>query len=204
MADDDLFWPSLYSRLAPSRYRPIEAIDLEEEERAREEEDPETFGLSRFFIGFDTLRAHVETELQTLLNATCAEAAILGAALRGQPASAVAPEEHPFARHPHVRNSIVNFGLPAFIGRNIYALSVSQIEERLRQAVLSFEPRIRPETMRVQVVANRSNRVNPDQPLEFIVEGDILGTQHSIGILISTYWDPEKVRTRVTRVDLER
>ena len=208
-AQDDLFWPSLYSRLAPSRYRPIEMVDREEEEALRAEAgdaamDDEGFGLSRFFVPFDTLRAHVETELQALLNATCLEAALLGADLRGLPADRVAPEDYPFEGHPHVRASIVNYGLPAFVGRNLYAMSPAQIEDRLRRAVESFEPRIRPETMRVRVIADRADRVNADQPLEFVVEGEILGADQALRIVISTFWDPEKIRTEVARIDVGR
>ena len=203
-AQDALFWPSLYSRLAPSRYRPIEDVDREEEVALREEAADAGFGLSRFFVPFDTLRAHVETELQALLNATCLEAALLGADLRGLPADKVAPEDYPFEAHPHVRDSIVNYGLPAFVGRNLYAMSPAQIEDRLRRAVESFEPRIRPETMRVRVIADRADRVNPDQPLEFVVEGEILGADQTLRIVISTFWDPEKIRTEVARIDVGR
>lgn len=208
-AQDALFWPSLYSRLAPSRYRPIEVVDREEEDALRADADDgeaggDGFGLSRFFVPFDTLRAHVETELQALLNATCLEAALLGAALRGLPADKVPPEAFPFEGHPHVRASIVNYGLPAFVGRNLYAMDPAQIEDRLRRAVESFEPRIRPETMRVRVITDRADRVNPDQPLEFVVEGEILGADQALRIVISTFWDPEKIRTEVARVDVGR
>jgi type VI secretion system protein ImpF len=201
---DALFWPSLYGRLAPSRYRAIEDVDFDEERAAREDPADTAFGLSRFFVPFEVLRAHVEKELQALLNATCLESVLLGRGLRGLPADAPAQEEHPFAAHPHVRASIVNYGLPAFVGRNIYAMAPAAIEERLRRAVEQFEPRIRPETMRVRVIADRADRVNPDQPLEFVVEGEIVGAEQAMRIVISTTWDPEKVRTAVSNVDVGR
>lgn len=201
---DALFWPSLYGRLAPSRYRAIEDVDFDEERAARDDASDAAFGLSRFFVPFEVLRAHVEQELQSLMNATCLESALLGAELRGLPADAAAQDEHPFAAHPNVRSSIVNYGLPAFIGRNVYALAPAAIEERLRRAVEQFEPRIRPETMRVRVIADRADRVNPDQPLEFVVEGEIVGAEQSMRIVISTVWDPEKVRTAVASVEVGR
>lgn len=204
MADDELFWPSLYSRLAPTRYRRPEEVDAEEEAHAREDDESGSFGLSRFFVDFDTLRRHVETELQSLLNATCLEASLLGEALRGGPADEVRREDYPFERHRGVRNSIVNYGLPAFVGRSAQGLPRAAIEERLRDAVRAFEPRIRPETMRVRVVTDKSDKVKLDNPLEFQIEGEILGADHGLRLVINTIWDPEKIRTGVSKIDIGR
>jgi predicted component of type VI protein secretion system len=202
-AHDELFWPSLYSRLAPSRYRPIEEVDAEEELSAGDA-DAASFGLSRYFVDFNTLRAHVEIELQSLLNSTCMEAALVGSMARGGPPESVRTEDHPFEGHPGVRTSIVNYGLPAFIGRNVYGMPIAMIEGRLRRAVESFEPRIRPETMRVSVQSTNGDKIKGDQPLQFVIEGEIMGADQSLSIVINTVWDPEKVRTDVSRVEIGR
>lgn len=196
----DLFWPSLYSRLAPSRYRhgagPESAVG---------EEDDDAFGIERHFIGFDALRAQVETELQGLLNATSLEATLIGALLRGGASDALPRDATPFHDHPHIRRSILNYGLPAFIGRNVYSLPLSEIESRLRDAILTYEPRIRADTMRVRVESTgRGDRIAPDKALAFTIEGEIFGPTESLRIAIRTVWDPEKLGTGVESVELER
>ena len=188
---DDLFWPSLYSRLAPSRY--LGPDHLEEPDDLPDE----GFGLSRFFTDFETLRQHIEVELESLLNATCLEAALLGAELDGLPADVVKRSDYPFEPYPRVQRSIINYGMPAVIGRNVYSLPASLIEERLRRAITDFEPRIRPETMQVKVTAEESGRPNPERPLQFVISGEILGAEGSIQVLINSLWDPEKIRSHV-------
>lgn len=202
-AQDELFWPSLYSRLAPSRYRPDDPIEPEPEARGADDED---FGIERHFIDFESLRHQVETELQSLLNATSLEAVLLGAMLRGGPADQVPREAYPFHGHPRVRKSIVNYGLPAFIGRNVYTLPLNDIESRLRDAILAFEPRIRAETMRVRVEASDKNakRIDPDKALAFTIEGEIFGPAESLRIAIRTVWDPDHLGTGVSQVEIGR
>lgn len=192
MADsDDLFWPSLYSRLAPSRY-------LGPDYREEPEDDlGDGFGLSRFFTDFDTLRSHIEVELESLLNASCLEAALLGAELNGLPADTVKRSDYPFEAYPRVQRSIINYGMPALIGRNAYALPISLIEERLRRAVTDFEPRIRSDTMQVKVISAEGDKPNSDRPLEFVVSGEIMGADGSMQIIIDSLWDPEKIRSHV-------
>jgi predicted component of type VI protein secretion system len=201
-AHDQLFWPSLYSRLTPSRYQDEASIEFETQS---DDGDREAFGIARHFVDFDTLRRQIEVELQSLLNATSLESVLLGAFLRGLPADRVPIEKYPFHHHERVRTSVVNYGLPAFIGRNVYALPLNVIEMRLCDAIQAFEPRIRRATMRVQVKADeKRDRIPPDRALEFFIEGEVFGPSESSWIAVRTYWDPEKIRTAVADVEVRR
>lgn len=192
MADpNELFWPSLYSRLAPSRY----AGDVYFEEDAGDPE--EGFGMARFFADFDTLREHIEIELETMLNASCLEAALLGSELRGLPSDMVKRGEYPFDAYPRVQRSIINYGMPAIIGRNAYTLPIKLIEERLRRAITDFEPRVRAETVNVKLVADDNGALSAERPLHFIISGEILGADGSMRVIINSLWDPEKIRSHV-------
>lgn len=196
-AADGLFWPSLYARLAPSRY------GAAVEDAATDAED-DGFGVLRFFVPFSALRAQVETELESLFNTTCLESALVGAALRGEAGDAVTGVEQPFEAHPLVRASIMNYGLPALIGRSAYALRPAEIEARLRKALASFEPRIRPETLRVTVTTAQGGRIDPDQAITFTVEGEILAVGRRLRIMISTLWAPEGYGARIATVEVGR
>jgi type VI secretion system protein ImpF len=192
-AHDELFWPSLYSRLVPSRYGDGDAVAYEASD------EDEAFGLSRHFVDFETLRRQVETEPQSLLNATSLEATLAGAKLRGGPSDELPRSELPFHNHPHVRASIVNYGLPAFIGHNVYTLSLHDVRTRLRNAILAFEPRIREDTIRVEVeAAPDGKRIAPDKGLHFTIEGEIYGLENqNLRVRIDTTWDPDKIGTGV-------
>jgi predicted component of type VI protein secretion system len=194
-ATDELFWPSLYARLAPSRYGA-------EAEFSGGEGEQDGFGVSRFFVPFAELRAQVETELESLFNRPCLESALVGAALRGRTGDAADGLEQPFEAHPLVRASIVNYGLPALIGRSAYSLRAAEIETRLRRALDSFEPRIRPETLRVTVSTAQGGRVDPDREITFTVEGEILAVGRRLRIMISTLWAPEGYGARIATVDV--
>lgn len=48
---------------------------------------------------------------------------------------------------PHVRNSILNYGLPDISSRTIDEHRVSDIADEIRTALLQFEPRLQPEAL---------------------------------------------------------
>jgi type VI secretion system protein ImpF len=58
------------------------------------------------------------------------------------------------SRVPHVRRSVLNFGLPALSGRVTSSLEVVTLERAVRQAILDFEPRILPATLQVKAVVH--------------------------------------------------
>jgi type VI secretion system protein ImpF len=52
----------------------------------------------------------------------------------------------------HARRSVVNYGLPALSGRTASSLEVTDLERAIRQAILDFEPRILPASLRVRAL----------------------------------------------------
>jgi type VI secretion system protein ImpF len=55
-----------------------------------------------------------------------------------------------FGSFTEARRSVLNFGLPALAGLTVSTLDMAAVEEGIRQAILDFEPRIRPASLRVQ------------------------------------------------------
>ena len=52
---------------------------------------------------------------------------------------------------PEVQRSVLNYGVPEFTGHTIASVDISHVERRIQEAVRQFEPRILPQTLRVQV-----------------------------------------------------
>ncbi len=88
---------------------------------------------------------------------------------------------------PHVRCSVVNFGLPPLSGRALSSIDLSALESAIRQAVIDFEPRLLPETLQVSSLVapgdvNRHNIIGVEirgqlwaqpVPLELLVRTEI-------------------------------
>jgi type VI secretion system protein ImpF len=57
---------------------------------------------------------------------------------------------------PAARRSVINFGLPALSGRSAAAIDVIELERSIRQAIIDFEPRILPGSLRVKALVHAS------------------------------------------------
>jgi type VI secretion system protein ImpF len=53
---------------------------------------------------------------------------------------------------PHARRSVFNYGLPALSGITASTLDVVDLETRIRQAIVDFEPRIMPASLKVRAL----------------------------------------------------
>ena len=199
MAEEtELFWPSLYSRLVPHRYGDPEAPAPDDDEMA---------GPEHFLTNFRTLRHHIETDLISLLNATCLEAAMsIGEAdpvnEHGNFAT-LARDRFPLADYPAVRRSVVNYGLPSMIGQSIYRLRIEDLENELREAILAYEPRLNKLTVRVDrrmvdagTGPEEVDEIDPEKPISFDIQAEVRGKGEAIQVLISTVWDLEKIESR--------
>jgi len=58
------------------------------------------------------------------------------------------------AHLPYARHSVINFGLPAHAGEMASSIEIEDLEQEIRQAILDFEPRILPETLEVNAIAD--------------------------------------------------
>lgn len=71
---------------------------------------------------------------------------------------------------PHVRESILNYGLPDISSRTIDEHRVSDIADEIRVALLQYEPRLSPDAL----VVTRDNTVDPDSlNIRFEVSGEM-------------------------------
>jgi type VI secretion system protein ImpF len=86
---------------------------------------------SRVMSG-EGLRASVLRELRWLFNAA------------GQPRDIDA------GRHPYASASVLNYGLPNFVGSFAVSVDVPRLHAAIRQAIVRFEPRILPSSIEIE------------------------------------------------------
>jgi len=106
-------------------------------ERLKDDEpDKQTEPYDQSIMSFRRLRASVLRDLNWLLNAICFETG-----------------ENELKAYPEVRKSVVNFGIRNFSGLTSGDKSHTVLERALEEAILNFEPRIIPQSLRVHVLA---------------------------------------------------
>ena len=72
---------------------------------------------------------------------------------------------------PHVRKSILNFGLPDIAVRTIDENGVDDIPEEIRTAIVNYEPRIAANSLHVV----RDKKVDPvELKIRFVIRGDLV------------------------------
>ena len=90
---------------------------------------------------------------------------------------------------PRVADSALNFGVPGFTGLIAESERVADLEAAIADAIRRFEPRIRPETVRVQARAGGENRIG--RSLIFEISGELWGQPVPQELFLETEIDIE-------------
>ncbi|NOT11210.1 MAG: type VI secretion system baseplate subunit TssE [Methylococcaceae bacterium] len=88
---------------------------------------------------------------------------------------------------PFVSHSVLNYGIPDWAGRNLSGADVLEIERRIRQAILDFEPRILRDTLKVKVSAVE-DQMNHNA-MTFNIEGDLWAQPLPLRLYLKTELD---------------
>jgi type VI secretion system protein ImpF len=100
-----------------------------------------------------------------------------------------------------VRRSVVNFGLPALSGRVASSLDVTELERAVRQAILDFEPRIVPSTLRVQAILSDA-ALDHHNVVSVQITGQLWAQPIPLELLLRTELDLESGKVEIR--DLSR
>jgi type VI secretion system protein ImpF len=127
------------------------------------------------------LRAAVLRDLSWLFNTARAEPD----PLRGHPDDIAAWKDM-----AEVRNSVINFGIPALSGITISSMHFAPIENAIRQAIIHFEPRIDPKTLAVEVNRNAGFNIQHNS-LRLVIRGHMWNQPVPLELLLSADVDVE-------------
>ncbi len=72
---------------------------------------------------------------------------------------------------PRLAKSTLNYGIPGFAGMTEGGAQIAALERELTDAIRAYEPRIRPETLRVRMRGSHEYQANP--ALVFEIEGEL-------------------------------
>ena len=143
--------PTLFDKLITNS-RIVSIVDDSAEAGQLDHDSPRFYtlaSLERFNEA--ALRATVRRELTWLLNTTNLDAA------------------QDLTAYPEVQTSVLNYGLPDLTGRASTGLAVAERTEDIRQAIVTFEPRMDAEKVEVEA----RSTIERDNAVTFMIRGDV-------------------------------
>ena len=150
----------------------LDRLTDEEPDKTQESREQRVMSKSR-------LRQAVLRDLAWLFNATRLEA------------------DTDLSRAPAAQRSVINFGLPSLSGRAASSVDVTELERAIRQAILDFEPRILPETLRVEALLESSS-LDHHNVIGVKIMGELWAQPVPLEFLVRTDFDLETGKVRVT------
>jgi type VI secretion system protein ImpF len=148
-------------RLQPSL---LDRLTDDAPDRIQESRDQRVFSIDR-------LRQSVLRDLGWLLNTSNVE------------------QLRDLSAYPEVRKSVINFGVPDLAGSMISTTDLDRLERTITQAILDFEPRIMPNSLRVKATLN--DHTQSHNTLMFQIEGDLWSQPLPLQLYLSTTLDLE-------------
>ena len=106
------------------------------------------------------------------------------------------------SRSPLVAKSTLNYGIPGFAGLLESNSRTNTLERELADAIRAFEPRIRPESLRVRALGQRGDSAVP--ALVFEIEGELWAQPVPIQLFLETTIEVETRIAVVTEVKESR
>lgn len=100
-------------------------------------------------------------------------------------------------RLPHVRRSVLNFGLPAMSGKTASSLDVTDLTRALREAILTFEPRILPATLEIRTLLE-AGQLDHHNVIGVEIHGQLWAQPVPMEFLVRTDFDLETGKVRIT------
>ena len=97
---------------------------------------------------------------------------------------------------PEVRRSVVNFGLPALSGRTASSLDMTDLSRAVREAILTFEPRILPSTLQVRTLLD-AGELDHHNVIGVEIHGELWAQPVPLEFLVRTEFDLETGKVQV-------
>jgi type VI secretion system protein ImpF len=100
------------------------------------------------------------------------------------------------ATAPHVRRSVLNFGLPALSGTTASSLDVTGLGRAVRDAILTFEPRILPGSLQIRTVLEAGS-LDHHNVIGVEIHAELWAQPVPLEFLIRTEFDLETGRVQI-------
>ena len=92
--------------------------------------------------------------------------------------------------YPEIRRSVINYGIPVLSGKNFSGVDWRELERSIHEAILVFEPRILPDTLKVKALLP-TDLMGHHNLLQFELRGELWSMPFPIELLILSELDLE-------------
>jgi type VI secretion system protein ImpF len=133
-------------------------------------------------VNSSVLREAVRRDIEALFNVERFES---GLQLTDTELNGFETPQDLIADFPHVRRSVLNYGVPSFSGRSMSDFDLAALAKELREVIAVFEPRLKRDTIRVKVA-----------------QGDRTGMKIEVDAMLMLSPVPERLRLS-TMIDLD-
>jgi type VI secretion system protein ImpF len=99
--------------------------------------------------------------------------------------------------YPEVQRSVINFGIPVLSGKNFSGVDWLDLERRIFDAIINFEPRILPGTLSVKASAP-ADLMGHHNLLQFELRGELWSMPYPVELLIRSELDLETGYMKLT------
>lgn len=97
--------------------------------------------------------------------------------------------EDVFEGRPHLRDSVLNFGIPATSGVSMTEGELNVLAAAIERAIVTFEPRVLPESLSVTVLSGREASIRSQ--LVFRISAAFWFDPYPVEISMLAQWDVE-------------
>ena len=105
-----------------------------------------------------------------------------------------------FDEYPYVRNSVLNYGLPALSGQSLSSIDPRGLETKVKRAILDFEPRILADTLVVEALVSEDQLAHHNQ-ISFRINGQVWAQPVPLEMLLQTDINLETGQVMVKDID---
>jgi type VI secretion system protein ImpF len=97
---------------------------------------------------------------------------------------------------PEASRSVINYGLPSLSGRAAVSMDIVELERAIRQAIVDFEPRILPSTLRVNAIVTAS-AIDHHNVIGVEIQGQLWSQPVPLELLVRTEIDLETGKVEI-------
>ncbi|WAR44226.1 type VI secretion system baseplate subunit TssE [Methylomonas rapida] len=90
---------------------------------------------------------------------------------------------------PDAEHSVINYGILTFSGAHLTGADLPKIERKIKQAIMDFEPRITPGSLKVEVISSEEHM--NQHAMSFKIEGDLWAQPLPVHLYIRSELDLE-------------
>jgi len=99
----------------------------------------------------------------------------------------------------YVRNSVLTYGISSLMGLEANAVNADRILREIKNAILTFEPRILPDTLEVNIIGIQSNE-NLNSMLIYEIKGELWALPFKENLYLTTRIDLQTGSCSISKV----